>query len=174
MMDPKRINPARIASRPLAAALLLLALLAFSAPAWAAKIEVCHIPPGNPGNLHTITISEHALQAHLAHGDFLGDCSAAPCPCMRIPQFNLVLANVNFCAGSGESDLVSKDPPVEGPDPLLEVAFAEAPNIGSSSCGYVNLNTQTSIVLTITLAEATLCRQVIQDAAASRGVSCVP
>src|SRR6185312_5619944 len=55
---------------------LLLALLAVGAPAWAAKVDVCHIPPGDPSNLHTITISEHALQAHLAHGDFLGDCSA--------------------------------------------------------------------------------------------------
>jgi hypothetical protein len=38
------------------------------------KVEVCHIPPGNPANFHTITISPSALPAHLAHGDFPGAC----------------------------------------------------------------------------------------------------
>lgn len=52
--------------------LLLLALLAFGTPAWA--VQVCHIPPGNPGNFHTITVSENAVQAHLGHGDYLGAC----------------------------------------------------------------------------------------------------
>jgi len=54
--------------------LLLLALLGFGTPAWAAKVQVCHIPPGNPGNSHTITVSENAVQAHLGHGDLLGAC----------------------------------------------------------------------------------------------------
>lgn len=39
------------------------------------KVTVCHIPRGNPGNSHPIEISVNALQAHLAHGDFIGDCS---------------------------------------------------------------------------------------------------
>lgn len=42
------------------------------------KVDVCHIPPGNPDNAHTITISENALQAHLDHGDRLGACESAP------------------------------------------------------------------------------------------------
>lgn len=57
----------------------LIALFALTASvAWAgnAKVKVCHIPPGNPGNFHTITISENALQAHLGHGDLAGACSA--------------------------------------------------------------------------------------------------
>lgn len=32
-------------------------------------VTICHIPPGNPGNAHTITIGRPALRAHLAHGD---------------------------------------------------------------------------------------------------------
>ena len=40
------------------------------------KVLVCHIPPGNPGNAHTICISENAVPAHLAHGCQLGPCSA--------------------------------------------------------------------------------------------------
>ncbi len=60
----------------ISSAILLFAFLALSAPAWAAKVQVCHIPPGNPSNFHTITINENALQAHLAHGDLAGPCSA--------------------------------------------------------------------------------------------------
>jgi EGF-like domain/Dictyostelium (slime mold) repeat len=41
-----------------------------------AKVNVCHIPPGNPTNWHTITIGESALPAHLAHGDLAGTCEA--------------------------------------------------------------------------------------------------
>ena len=40
------------------------------------KVQVCHIPPGNPDNFHTITVNENALQAHLGHGDLPGSCSA--------------------------------------------------------------------------------------------------
>ena len=42
-----------------------------------AKVDVCHIPPGNPDNAHTITISENALSAHLDHGDLVGACDSA-------------------------------------------------------------------------------------------------
>ena len=39
-----------------------------------AKVTICHIPPGNPDNAHTISVSENAVPAHLAHGDTLGEC----------------------------------------------------------------------------------------------------
>ena len=39
------------------------------------KITLCHIPPGNPENAHTITVGESAVIAHIAHGDKLGECS---------------------------------------------------------------------------------------------------
>jgi hypothetical protein len=45
--------------------------------AGAEKVEVCHIPPGNPDNAHTIVISENAVRAHLDHGDVLGPCDSA-------------------------------------------------------------------------------------------------
>lgn len=41
------------------------------------KVAVCHIPPGNPANAHTIVVGEPAVQAHLAHGDTLGECTDA-------------------------------------------------------------------------------------------------
>jgi flagellar hook capping protein FlgD/FG-GAP repeat protein len=38
------------------------------------KVQICHIPPGNPGNPQTICVSQNAVPAHLAHGDYLGAC----------------------------------------------------------------------------------------------------
>ena len=39
------------------------------------KTTVCHIPPGNPANAHTICVGNSAVPAHLDHGDFLGTCA---------------------------------------------------------------------------------------------------
>jgi hypothetical protein len=39
-----------------------------------AKVLVCHVPPGNPENPHTIEVGESAVPAHLAHGDTEGAC----------------------------------------------------------------------------------------------------
>jgi hypothetical protein len=38
------------------------------------KVKICHIPPGNPENAHTIEISQSAVKAHTAHGDTMGEC----------------------------------------------------------------------------------------------------
>lgn len=38
------------------------------------KVEICHIPPGNPGNSHTLCVGLSAVAAHLAHGDMLAAC----------------------------------------------------------------------------------------------------
>ena len=50
-------------------------------PAPEQKVTICHIPPGNPDNAHTITVGASAVPAHLAHGDVLDACEApAPPP----------------------------------------------------------------------------------------------
>jgi len=41
----------------------------------AEKICICHIPPGNPDNAHTICIGAPAVRAHLRHGDTMGECT---------------------------------------------------------------------------------------------------
>jgi len=38
------------------------------------RVTICHVPPGNAGNTHTLTVSINALPAHLAHGDQCGPC----------------------------------------------------------------------------------------------------
>jgi hypothetical protein len=68
----------------LAAIALVIVLASLSAVASATvgndKVSICHIPPGNPDNTHVITVSVHAVAAHLAHGDNLGSCDAFPPP----------------------------------------------------------------------------------------------
>ncbi|MDY7092079.1 MAG: hypothetical protein SX243_03820 [Acidobacteriota bacterium] len=58
--------------------LFTLAVLALAVtPAWAAKQTICHFPPGNPANFHTITVGDKAVDAHVAnHGDLVGSCLA--------------------------------------------------------------------------------------------------
>jgi hypothetical protein len=50
---------------------------AFAASAHAeapARVEICHIPPGDPDAPQTITVSEKALAAHLGHEDLQAAC----------------------------------------------------------------------------------------------------
>ena len=54
--------------------LVLLFGGAKTASAGEENITICHIPPGNPANAHTITVGQPALNAHLNHGDTIGPC----------------------------------------------------------------------------------------------------
>ena len=47
-----------------------------SAQAAEPKVTICHVPPGNPANAHTITIGAPAVPAHLRNhpGDAIGPC----------------------------------------------------------------------------------------------------
>jgi hypothetical protein len=45
------------------------------------KTTICHLPPGNPSNEHTLCVGTPAVPAHLDHGDYLGPCKTEqPCP----------------------------------------------------------------------------------------------
>jgi LPXTG-motif cell wall-anchored protein len=67
-----------LVSAAAAAALLSLGAAPAAAGSDDGKVTVCHVPPGNPNNAHTIVISVNALPAHLAHGDTLGPCTYPP------------------------------------------------------------------------------------------------
>ncbi|MFA3784059.1 hypothetical protein ABRY23_13445 [Melioribacteraceae bacterium 4301-Me] len=41
----------------------------------AGKVLICHTPPGNPNAKHSMWVPVSAVPSHLAHGDYLGDCS---------------------------------------------------------------------------------------------------
>ena len=38
------------------------------------QVIICHCPPGNPNNCHTISVDEDKVDKHLGHGDTLGPC----------------------------------------------------------------------------------------------------
>jgi len=38
------------------------------------KSLICHIPPGNPGNLMTLSVGDPAMPSHVEHGDYVGPC----------------------------------------------------------------------------------------------------
>jgi hypothetical protein len=40
------------------------------------KVTICHQPPGKPAERKTMTVPKSAVNAHLAHGDYLGECKA--------------------------------------------------------------------------------------------------
>lgn len=45
------------------------------------KVLICHIPPGNPANAHTICVGKAATEPHVSHhGDTLGACATEPNP----------------------------------------------------------------------------------------------
>lgn len=62
--------------RTLLVGLLIAGLGSVVLSAGQTKVTICHVPPGNPSNAHTITIGEAAVPAHLANhdGDSLGAC----------------------------------------------------------------------------------------------------
>ena len=68
----------------LSAALYLLVIGLSTTVIAAEKVTICHVPPGNPDNAHTITISRNALKAHLGEngqglhgGDYYGPCQTS-------------------------------------------------------------------------------------------------
>jgi hypothetical protein len=52
------------------------------APGDTKKTTICHVPPGNPANAHTLCIGNAAIPHHLAnHPDYLGPCKVeTTCP----------------------------------------------------------------------------------------------
>ena len=39
------------------------------------RVVLCHIPPEDDGDPHTITVGSSSVDAHLEHSDYLGDCN---------------------------------------------------------------------------------------------------
>lgn len=61
------------------------------------KELICHIPPGNPDNAHTICVSVHAVAAHQEqHGDPIGACDAG--------DADAGVGDGDADAGSGDGD----------------------------------------------------------------------
>ena len=68
------------------------------------KVTICHIPPGNPDNRHTIRVGEPAVQAHIDHGDYPGACDPVdpppPPPPQCLPDMSVCTVDADCCPGS--------------------------------------------------------------------------
>ena len=75
------------------------------------KITICHVPPGNPANKHTIHIAFSAWKAHQAHtndigpdfADYLGSCNSKSTTPTKEP-----LHIISGCTGDARATLASK------------------------------------------------------------------
>jgi len=125
------------------------------------KVSVCHAPPGNPANSHTIKISAKALSAHLAHGDLAGACDATPriidLQILAINDFqgniatssgsfggtgraDFLAANIQAAeAGSDHSIFVSAGDLI-GASPLISALFHDEPTIEAMNLIGLDIN----------------------------------
>jgi len=60
------------------------------------SVKLCHIPPGNPNSAHTIEVGALAVEDHISHGDYLGECveegKSLFCPqdCVQCPVYDAI------------------------------------------------------------------------------------
>ena len=64
------------------------------------KVLVCH------KGRKTLRVSQEALRGHLRHGDTLGSCTAATCPCFSVNDINAAAQ----CSGNLSSQCSTGDP----------------------------------------------------------------
>jgi len=91
------------------------------------KVQICHIPPGNPENAHEICVGEPSVAAHLAHGDKLGACDVTPVPTpvpiAAKPETGNLYDNYR-CGNNGDKVLICHIPP-GNPENAHEICVGE-------------------------------------------------
>ena len=93
------------------------------------KVTICHIPPGNPANLHEIVVGAPAQTAHLAHGDLLGSCACSG-------EGVLCGSNLPHCCGGLECTAGFCLAPASGAMPLGGACTSDA-QCGLNQCVFL-------------------------------------
>ncbi len=146
--------------------LTLLVLTATAAWAGKNKVQVCHFPPGNPGNFHTISISENALSAHLGHGDVAGSCFDCPC----VGEYPGFIETLNGQNGTLLSCTENSEPGSEIVALFTSSDFIPVAAIAPEAfCG--NFNT---VAQFITVEQGQACYNLIKQRAAAADIECLP
>jgi hypothetical protein len=74
-------------------------------------VTICHLPSGNPGGAHTLTIPITDLAGHLGHGDVVGECDATPVIELVLGSRLIIDASdgpvLFYCTGDVEVDRAS-------------------------------------------------------------------
>ena len=89
-----------------AVVLIFLMIAGFAQPNVAlseptAKVTVCHLPPGSAEGFHNLLVSANSVEAHLAHGDLLGPCTARPVCRIEVSELGDLHIKVFDDANSG-------------------------------------------------------------------------
>ena len=82
------------------------------------KVEICHMPP-DIYHMQTLCISANAVPAHLAHGDYLGECGFVPCNGLNTVDF------LKKSTESGITSVVDEDEWNIYPNPANDKASIE-------------------------------------------------
>jgi hypothetical protein len=91
------------------------------------KVTVCHVPPGNPANAHTICVGAPAVKAHLAKGSYLGPCKDGASASVSVTAS--VAASTSGSGGAGGADGSG------GGKPCVTVAASSVASSGSGAGG---------------------------------------
>ena len=68
------------------------------------KVTICHLPPGNPDNYQTITISTNALETHIEHhDDVFADKGACPALNKKSTSSSSSSSGVSSTSGTSSS-----------------------------------------------------------------------
>ena len=134
----------------------------------AGKVCLCHIPPGNPGNAHTICVGAPAVKAHLGHGDTLGECSSGVSVCggtseVACPTGQFCKREEGFCSAAAEGTCV--DIPGSCPEVLEPVC-------GCDSVTYDNACLATHAGVTVLHAGPCECPSGTVACGGTTGVTC--
>jgi hypothetical protein len=85
------------------------------------RVTICHVSEDEPGERHEITVTENAVDRHLAHGDSIGPCVEEP-PQDKTPPTLTVPEDITVVAEAGAEgvvvqyqDQVSAEDDVDGP-----------------------------------------------------------
>ena len=104
------------------------------------EVTLCHIPPGDPANARTIVVGESwgafAVRAHLAHGDYLGECRAA---CAGVPSA-VPKTGQTLCWGVGLYDAFPVDCAGTGQDGEYQTGVLVSPRFTDNLDGTVTDN----------------------------------
>jgi hypothetical protein len=119
------------------------------------KFNVCHIPPGNPSNVHDICISVNALNAHLTSGSvghqncYLGECDQLCFTATDLPPINTLVdpgdQKEEIRSKSAEKIEVSKAEPVTS----LSVTVSPNPTMGSFILEVRSIDLKTPVTIRV-------------------------
>ncbi len=127
---------------------LSVSLLLLGAQVAFAKTVICHVPPDDPSNYHTISVGDAAVPAHLAHGDCLGPCPTCGCGFTPAEISDVNCVGGTFCQSTADAcQFFCLGPPICACEPgdtqccQGNPCCENCPGVGGPGCEAFNVTT---------------------------------